>query len=189
MNMMTAAPARLLATGLLSFGLTGGVAAVSAPAAQAAPAAQTTASVASVSTSVSAATARSAVRVAASKKGKPYRWGASGPNAFDCSGLTQMAWKASGVDIPKYSRDQYTQGGSGGREQAPGPVAQRPRKRLELTLDDVVRVAQAREDGVTLEQIAADFGIHPMTLQKWIRKADVEAGIKPGTTSAESRPA
>lgn len=53
--------------------------------------------------------------------------------------------------------------------------------------DDVVRVAQAREEGVTLEQIAADFGIHPMTLQKWIRKADVEAGIKPGTTSAESR--
>ena len=49
--------------------------------------------------------------------------------------------------------------------------------------DDVVRVAQNREDGVTLEQIAADFGIHPMTLQKWIRKADVEAGIKPGTTS------
>ena len=29
--------------------------------------------------------------------------------------------------------------------------------------DDVVRVAQNREDGVTLEQIAADFGIHPMT--------------------------
>ena len=54
--------------------------------------------------------------------------------------------------------------------------------------DDVVRVAQSREDGVTLEQIAADFGIHPMTLTKWMRKADVvEAGIKPGTTSAESR--
>ena len=51
----------------------------------------------------------------------------------------------------------------------------------------MVRVAQNREDGVTLEQIAADFGIHAMTLQKWIRKADVEAGIKPGTTSAESR--
>ncbi|MDX2356523.1 hypothetical protein [Dietzia sp. PP-33] len=40
---------------------------------------------------------------------------------------------------------------------------------------DVVRVAQVREEGVTLEQIAADFGIHPMRLQKWIRKADVEA--------------
>ena len=40
---------------------------------------------------------------------------------------------------------------------------------------------------MTLEQIAADFGIHPMTMNKWIRQADVEAGIKPGTTSAESR--
>ena len=53
--------------------------------------------------------------------------------------------------------------------------------------DDVVRVAQSREDGVSLGQIARDFGVHPVTLQKWMRKADVEAGIKPGTTSAESR--
>ncbi|MFR9729524.1 C40 family peptidase [Saccharopolyspora sp. MS10] len=43
--------------------------------------------------------------------GKPYVWGAAGPDSFDCSGLTQMAWKASGVDIPKYSRSQYSQGG------------------------------------------------------------------------------
>ncbi len=107
MNMMTAAPARLLATGLLSFGLTGGVVAVSAPAAQAAPAAQTTASVASVSTSVSAATARSAVRVAASKKGKPYRWGASGPNAFDCSGLTSYAYRKAGKSLPRTAHAQY----------------------------------------------------------------------------------
>jgi len=34
--------------------------------------------------------------------------------------------------------------------------------------DDVVRVARSRESGVTLEQIAHDFGIHPMTLQKWM---------------------
>jgi transposase len=32
--------------------------------------------------------------------------------------------------------------------------------------DDVVRVARSRDDGVTLEQVAADFGIHPMTLSK-----------------------
>ncbi len=31
---------------------------------------------------------------------------------------------------------------------------------------DVVRVARSREDGVTIEQVATDFGIHPMTLQK-----------------------
>ncbi len=32
--------------------------------------------------------------------------------------------------------------------------------------DDVVRVARNREPGVTIEQIAHDFGVHPMTLQK-----------------------
>ena len=35
--------------------------------------------------------------------------------------------------------------------------------------EDVVRVARNRPDGVTLEQIAADFGVHPMTLSKWLR--------------------
>jgi transposase-like protein len=36
--------------------------------------------------------------------------------------------------------------------------------------DDVVRVALARDAGVTLEQIATDFKIHPMTLSNWISK-------------------
>ena len=48
--------------------------------------------------------------------------------------------------------------------------------------EDVVRVARHREPGVTLEQVAADFGIHPMTLSKWLRAADVEDGVKPGPT-------
>ena len=52
--------------------------------------------------------------------------------------------------------------------------------------EDVVRVARSRPDGVTLEQIAADFGVHPMTLSKWMRKADVEDGVKPGVTASES---
>ena len=52
--------------------------------------------------------------------------------------------------------------------------------------DDVVRVARNREPGVTLEAIAADFGIHAMTLSNWMRKADVEDGIRPGVTSVDS---
>ncbi len=52
--------------------------------------------------------------------------------------------------------------------------------------DDVVRVATNRESGVTLEQVAKDFGIHPMTLSNWISKAAVDAGDKPGVTSAEA---
>lgn len=52
--------------------------------------------------------------------------------------------------------------------------------------DDVVRVARNREDGVTIEQIATDFGVHPMTLSKWLRQADINEGATPGTTTGES---
>jgi len=52
--------------------------------------------------------------------------------------------------------------------------------------DDVVRVARNRGDGVTLEQIASDFGVHPMTLSKWMRQADVDGGARPGTSTGDS---
>ncbi|MDF4249558.1 IS3 family transposase [Streptomyces sp. WMMB303] len=52
--------------------------------------------------------------------------------------------------------------------------------------DDVVRVALNREKGVTLAQIAKDFGVHEMTLSKWMRQAAVEDGEKPGVTRSES---
>ncbi len=42
--------------------------------------------------------------------------------------------------------------------------------------EDVVRVARNREPGVPLEQIAADFGVHPITLSKWLRRADTDEG-------------
>ncbi|MBY8864108.1 transposase, partial [Nocardia sp. CA2R105] len=52
--------------------------------------------------------------------------------------------------------------------------------------DDVVRVARNRDAGVTIEEIAADFGVHPMTVSKWMRNADVDDGVKPGMTTNES---
>ncbi len=52
--------------------------------------------------------------------------------------------------------------------------------------DGVVRVARDREAGATVEQIARDFGVHPMTLFKWLRQADVDAGTTPGTAGSES---
>ena len=52
--------------------------------------------------------------------------------------------------------------------------------------EDVVRVAQSREDGVTHTQIAKDFGIHEMTLHKWIRQADIDDGNRPGKTREDS---
>ncbi|MEU9419067.1 transposase [Streptomyces sp. NPDC048272] len=51
---------------------------------------------------------------------------------------------------------------------------------------DVVRVARNRGPGVTVEQVATDFGAHPMTLWKWMRRADIDDGSKPGTSSQES---
>jgi len=52
--------------------------------------------------------------------------------------------------------------------------------------NDVVRVARNREPGVTVEQIAKDFGVHPMTLFKWLRQADTEEGTKPGVSRNDS---
>jgi NlpC/P60 family/Putative peptidoglycan binding domain len=51
-----------------------------------------------------------AVRYALDQLGKPYQWGASGPNAYDCSGLTNMAYRSAGVTIPRVSRWQYEVG-------------------------------------------------------------------------------
>jgi transposase len=52
--------------------------------------------------------------------------------------------------------------------------------------EDVVRVARNRDEKTTIEQVAKDFGVHPQTLQNWLRKANIEEGNTPGVTSAEA---
>ncbi|WP_432192006.1 NlpC/P60 family protein [Streptomyces sp. bgisy027] len=54
--------------------------------------------------------AEKALAFARSQIGKPYVWGATGPDSYDCSGLTQAAWKAAGVDIPRVTYDQVNAG-------------------------------------------------------------------------------
>ncbi|MEU9590068.1 NlpC/P60 family protein [Streptomyces sp. NPDC048219] len=56
--------------------------------------------------------AAAAVAYAYQKLGSPYVWGATGPDAFDCSGLTQAAYRAAGVSLP---RTTYAQIGAGRR--------------------------------------------------------------------------
>jgi cell wall-associated NlpC family hydrolase len=48
-----------------------------------------------------------AVDSALSQVGKPYQWGASGPDSYDCSGLTMWAWAKAGVSLPHNSGAQY----------------------------------------------------------------------------------
>lgn len=57
----------------------------------------------------STAAAQTAIAWAKDRIGLPYVWGGTGPTGFDCSGLTQGAWKAAGVNLSRTSRDQYRQ--------------------------------------------------------------------------------
>ncbi|MGY2129647.1 C40 family peptidase [Blastococcus sp. SYSU DS0617] len=56
--------------------------------------------------------AQIAIDTAMAQRGKPYVWAADGPGSFDCSGLTQYAFKAAGINLPHSSRMQAQMGQS-----------------------------------------------------------------------------
>jgi cell wall-associated NlpC family hydrolase len=60
-----------------------------------------------VYTGTTSTQAGQAVAFAYAQLGKPYQWGATGPGAYDCSGLVQAAWAAAGVSIPRTTYDQW----------------------------------------------------------------------------------
>lgn len=51
-----------------------------------------------------------AIAWAQQQQGKPYVWGATGPDSFDCSGLMLRAYEAAGISLPRVSGDQYKAG-------------------------------------------------------------------------------
>jgi len=86
-----------------------------------------------------AGTVGKVIAYAEAQLGRPYQYGATGPDAFDCSGLAMMAYRAAGVYIPRTSQQQWQFGtrippsaaqpgdlvffaGSDGTPQAPGHV-------------------------------------------------------------------
>ncbi|MFF0744392.1 NlpC/P60 family protein [Streptomyces sp. NPDC004111] len=69
------------------------------------------------------ARAAQAVAFAYGALGKPYVWGATGPSSFDCSGLTQAAWRSAGVSLPRTTYTQINAGQRVARSQlAPGDL-------------------------------------------------------------------
>jgi cell wall-associated NlpC family hydrolase len=55
--------------------------------------------------------AGAAITFALGEVGKPYVWGATGPNTYDCSGLVLRAFQAAGINLPRVSRQQFYAGG------------------------------------------------------------------------------
>jgi cell wall-associated NlpC family hydrolase len=56
--------------------------------------------------------AATAIQVAREQLGKPYQWGAAGPDSYDCSGLTMYSWGHAGVSLPHSAADQQGMGTS-----------------------------------------------------------------------------
>jgi len=54
--------------------------------------------------------ARTALEFAYAQLGKPYEWGSTGPDSYDCSGLTGASWRAAGVSLPRTVNEQYNAG-------------------------------------------------------------------------------
>jgi cell wall-associated NlpC family hydrolase len=104
--------------------------------------------------------AATAIQVALSKVGAPYVSGGSGPNSFDCSGLTAYAYAAAGVALPHSSRAQSTLGRQVSRsELQPGDLVfyYTPISHVALYIGNGM-IVHARTHGVPLSVTSVDQG-------------------------------
>ncbi|MCT2583378.1 C40 family peptidase [Actinophytocola gossypii] len=102
---------------------------------------------------------------ALAQMGKPYLWGAVGPNAYDCSGLVQTAFRKIGVEVPRVSRVQATVGQSIPRSQVrAGDLIfyYNPVQHVAIAVDDT-RAVHAPSFGESVK-IAGIDAIGPITV-------------------------
>lgn len=94
--------------------------------------------------------AEKAVQYAKSQIGKPYVWGAQGPNAFDCSGLSYRAYKSVGIDIGRTTYQQIKKG---------KPVSRKNLQPGDLVFTSPGHVMMYAGDGKTIEAANPRSGI------------------------------
>ncbi|MDQ1036637.1 cell wall-associated NlpC family hydrolase [Streptomyces sp. V3I8] len=116
---------------------------------------------------VKAAKAAEALAFARAQIGKPYVWGASGPGSYDCSGLTQAAWKAAGVTLPRTTWDQVGTGTAVSVDSArPGDLV--------FFYDDISHVGICVGDGMMIHApkpgaYVREESIHSMPIHSVVR--------------------
>jgi len=126
-----------------------------------------------------ASAAATAVRYALDQLGKPYQWGGSGPSAYDCSGLTMMAYRSAGVTVPRVSRWQYEIGQH-------IPVSQ-------LVAGDLVFYAAHTASAATIDHVGMYLGAGrmveaanhtvPIRIASIWRPGLMRYGVRPASTS------
>ena len=103
-----------------------------------------------------------AVAFALAQRGKPYRWGAHGPEAFDCSGLTWAAWQAAGVTIPRTAAGQLARLPRVRGRLQPGDLviypSRGPTRRHVALVVDGGRMVEALGHGVPVRQVRLRHG-------------------------------
>jgi cell wall-associated NlpC family hydrolase len=119
---------------------------------------------ATAGTPASARAAARAVAFALAQRGRPYRWGAHGPDAYDCSGLTWAAYRHAGVKIPRTAAGQL----------AGLPPATRPLRRGDLLVYESSgpsrrHVAMVVRPGRMVEALGAGVPVHVRPIrQGWL---------------------
>ncbi|MEK6443283.1 C40 family peptidase [Pseudonocardia sp. T1-2H] len=132
------------------------------------------------SASLPVGVARTAIDAALREVGKPYVWGAEGPDTYDCSGLMQWAYNIAGINLPRVSRDQFNAGGHVPvREAQPGDLMFYATDRSDPTT--IHHVFLYMGDG---QMVEAPYSGQNVRVQKvsWDYRELVPLATRPGTT-------
>jgi cell wall-associated NlpC family hydrolase len=134
----------------------------------------------------SGASAEDAVDLAARLIGRPYVWGAEGPQSFDCSGLTQYVYQEFGIELPRRAVDQSKFGNPAGSRLQRGDL-------LFFSTDErqslVTHVGLYEGDGVMIDASKRHGRVRRDNLDEtyWIERFMFARRIAPGDRTRRDR--